>query len=258
MEDQNIVICISCGAPYKQGELNCPFCQTENRTEALRRKREKLDTYDEEAKKIRENTVPNFLSKVTKIVVRVVGVLLIGLAVAAVVAAIAGPIVAKWQQAHREKHLAAMEELLQGRNYQGLADYEYEQDIKYDMEYRKYKQVIEAYKSLDRLRFGHENMMQEWTHINEEQLAADRMEWAENIAEVVVYGMPAIRMHGSDKVVLGNEAYLEELYQDMCQELYDLKLTQEQVGELSREWQDDVQKQLVQKYSKIIYENMFP
>ena len=120
MEDRNIVLCINCGGAYKQGQLNCPYCQAENRREAQRRKKAKLDAYDNEARQMEQNIVSRVVKTATRVLLMVAVVLVVGFLIATIVAAVAGPMVAGKEQRQKQAHMDAMDSFFGNRRLWGI------------------------------------------------------------------------------------------------------------------------------------------
>lgn len=257
MEDQNVVLCINCGGAYRQGELLCPYCQAENVTEAKVRKQKKLAAYDTEAQEMEKNLVGKIVKIVTRILLILAAVLIVGFLVAAAVAALSGPLTARAEQQKRQKHIAEMEILLEQKDYASLLAYVTEHSIGGEVCYDKYTQVTDLYNSLEYMYQWKEQLYQDRTFMTSAERLEDQEYWCEAVIGEAMYYMPETRTYLNDRVVLGNEVYLEELYQQIMDELRATKLTEDELRELTRErsWED--WDRLKESYGKLMQQRLF-
>ena len=101
--------------------------------------------------------------------------------------------------------------------------------------YDKYTQITELYQSLEVIRFWKEQLDRDQSYRSESDLLKWQRGWCENLIGEAMYYMPESRTYINDRVVLGNEQHLEILCEQVWEELLELKLTREELLDLSRE-----------------------
>lgn len=231
--------CKNCGAEYQDTVLKCPYCGTENKAAAGRKKKEILRAYDEEAQRLYQQA-ENFPQKAAK---RITGKILRLLAVLAGVGLIVtvfvifwAKISAEWELKAQKKHLQTLEKLYQKQDYEELFDYLDEKDL-YGRSYEKYSQVAWAMKYSEWMQeqLGNIEEIQEDSTLTDSK-KQEFVSWREETMLYYASYVLDLCMDGiEDTVYLRNETVLSQFYEECVQTLKALGYDEEQIETL-RKW----------------------
>lgn len=231
--------CKNCGAEYHDTVLKCPYCGTENKAAAGRKKKEILRAYDEEAQRLYQQA-ENFPKRAAK---RITGKILLLLAILAGVGLIVtvcvifgAKISAELELKTQKKHLQKLEELYQKQDYEALFDYLDKKEL-YGRSYEKYSQVAWAAKYYEWMQeqLGDIEEIQEDDAISL-QRKQEFVSWREETMLYYASYVLELCMDGiEDTVYLRNETVLSQFYEECVQTLKALGYEEEQI-EILRKW----------------------
>lgn len=226
------MVCKNCGAQYSDEKLQCPYCHTENRRIALRRKKEILKDYDKEADAIRaraELYPKEAANKWTGITLRILCVAAVLGVIVVAVMLVWNKYSVKYQYEKGMEHTQNLETLFLAEDYEGIRTYMQEEDIW--NEYPKYYQVANAYKQYRDMKESAERIRK-----TEEYLYDTREDWEilnaydiDHIMDCAVRLADGYEEYGKDTVFLGNEDALEKFYLAAVKELEKYGFTEEEI-----------------------------
>lgn len=232
------MICKNCGGEYDKGSISCPYCHTENRKVALRRKKEILKGYDKEAQMMQEQAeryVEQTANKITGYIVRALGIA----AVLGIVIAIISVMAVKYQTNHKYalalETKQQLEEMLMAGQYSEMDAYM--QEKKTGVGYEKYDQVVRMYRYYERVK-----EYESYIITTSADFKKSRSEWnsvvdiyVDEILDNAARAISIYESYGKDKEFRGNEKALEEIYHLVAEEMEQYGFNEENLGEMMLE-----------------------
>lgn len=232
------MICKNCGAEYADSSLSCPYCHTENRKVALRRKKEILKGYDREADTIRaqaETYAEKTANQWTKNIFAILAIIAVIGIVVVIIFITGSKLALNRKYAKEAEHQQKLEELFLASDYRGMEAYIREQEL--SGSYKKYEQVVRMYRQYMSLKDSGEQIRSLPTDYYK-----NREDWEAltdyYVDEILDSGATVIRdyeTYGKDKDFLGNETALEEIYLKVVEELEIYDFTEEDFPEIALE-----------------------
>lgn len=231
------MICQNCGAEYKDGQLQCPYCRTENRTEAERQKAHRLASYDREEQKLRremKSYSKERARKLTKWILCGVSALLVIACLVTAGLLLFGKLGAGYSYRKDQAHLKKLEELYVQQDYAGIADYVSEYGL-WSATYEKYEQIYEVQQHYRRLE---EDLLMlseiAGTAFDSEENRLSYLEtWADSAAGEAAAVLSAGKEYAEDKAILGNEACMNFFCEACSRLLTELGCTKEEIQNAS-------------------------
>lgn len=230
------MICQSCGAEYENTSLRCPYCHSENETAAERLKQEILKSYDTEAESLKETVPKTAVRRWTRYLVMALGIMLALGVIGAAGAVIAGRVSAGLQYSKGQGHIEKLEAFCESKDLKALSDYIRENSL-YGRSYEKYWQLAKVYESFAYMEeyAGEVREIAENANLTREEKEKYCRYWLDAMLENGAAVLAQSRQAIEDRAILGNEAVLENLYEDCTQFLLKLGLSEEEIAVLEQE-----------------------
>jgi hypothetical protein len=252
------MICKYCGGEYGDDVLACPYCHAENSQVAKEQQQDILDGYDSMAEKMKEEAelypvkMAGTWSK--KVVLSITAGAVVCMLLLVLFKYMLG-VEDRNALTREQEKFAEMDAFLEAADYAGLEEYLFTKNIKVH-EYEKYEQVIDMHNLYERI-------LETDTDIREYAVYLDpsyvhqlpNSESAEYLAESYLNRILGSSgniienylKYGQDTTFLGNEADLENIYQDTVDILKEYGLTDEEIAQLpegknATDWQTISQK----------------
>lgn len=231
------MICQNCGAEYEESSLTCPYCQSENRKAALNEKNRKLSAYDKEAAAIKremENFPKRTARKWTFYLLWGIGALFAAGCLILAGVLIFGQISANSGYEKQKKQLQTLQEYCEAEDYAAMNDYISKHDL-YSSAFEKYTQICDIYRQLvylkDELQYLDEvTVMEGWDEAEKKECMESWLQSAmESVKNVLYYS----NSYATDRAILGNEAVLQQFYEQCAAILEEMEYTEEEIEALS-------------------------
>lgn len=249
--------CKACGADYDSKFDNCPFCNSENDVKAARKIEEELNKYDEEAEDMEElpRKVSSFSGKIIFAIFILAGIIVV------LVVLFSDSLFSKNEETQETKqdsnvvkHIEKLENLLEDKDYKGIDDYLYEENL-YGSDYRKYSEVGNTYQYYD---WMCEDI--KWLETMRDEGTKWSIEQKKDTVQMVLYDglrcLHEINEYCMDRIPRKNEEYLQEIYDMTLSELNEsIGLDKEECEEMIDV--DEISKYHVSSYVDDIYESYF-
>ena len=231
------MICKNCGGEYADNDIKCPYCGSENKIAAGRKKKEILHSYDVEAAKIRkqaEDFPEKTANRWTQNLLRIVGILAAIGVLITVIAIIWANFSTGLERRNEQRHIKKLEELYQAENYEEMDEYMDDKEL-WGREYDKYDQLTSVYQDYSRME-EHIRALEEiidndvYIESQKEELARWRLE------EVLYYASRVLKLCRSnidDMVYHENEDRLEGFYKNCVQKLKGFGYSDAQIEQIA-------------------------
>lgn len=251
------MICKNCGGEYAYTDLQCPYCHTENKEMANRIKAEILQEYDREAEKITQEAElypGKEVRKRTKFILCGVGVLFVLVIIVAAVVSYNTRISADDEYEERLQHTEKLEEYLTAGDYAGMNAYIAEEEL---VGYDKYSQICNMYVDyVDMLEMAEMIEEYDWG------IGEDKKIWTEWNQDYLVYIIEDVNRivrsyeeNVQDKVFLGNEDVLEEIYEKGVGDFRNFGFTEEDLAEFPVDKENPARGRMIEKLADYFWEN---
>lgn len=237
VEKENNMICQNCGAEYKDQQLQCPYCRSENRTEAERQKARVLASYDREDQELRKEMkgyAGERAGRLTKWILCGVAALLVlaGLVTAGVI--LFGKLAAGHSYRQDQTHLKKLEEMYVQQDYAGIAEYVSQYGL-WSAAYEKYEQIYEVQCHYSRLEEDLQTLSELAATLfsSEEEQLTHLETWAFYAAEEAAAVLSAGREYAEDNAILGNEACMSSFCEACSRLLLEAGCTEKEIQNAS-------------------------
>ncbi|MED9903795.1 MAG: hypothetical protein UFG06_06385 [Lachnospiraceae bacterium] len=230
------MICRYCGAEYGEESIKCPYCHSENTDAAKKQKQERLNSYDKEAELIRkqaESFPERTAKKWTVYLLRGLGVLAVFCFLAVIAAICIGKFSVKRSYENEKKHLAALEELYQEKDYSGVYTYIRKEEL-WSSVYDKYYQAASVYDGYLYLQeaaacLGEIAAFEDVSAKEKKEMIQDQ---AEDFLKSVSWVLSTAKAYEEDMHFLGNEEVLHGFYEACADLLKDFGYTDEEIAQI--------------------------
>lgn len=227
------MICQNCGAAYGEEELQCPYCQSENRTAAERQKKQVLAAYDLEEQKLRKEMKSYAKNRAGILTKRILWGVLLLFGIAVLVAAgviLFGKLQAGHSYQREQAHLEKLEAMYGQQDYAGIADYVRKHEL-WSASYKKYEQIYELQYHYQRLKDAMCQLeeLSAADFSSEEKRLSCLETWASSAAKDAAALLASAREYAEDQAILGNESCMEDYGQACSRLLLELGCTEEEI-----------------------------
>lgn len=218
-----MIRCQNCGAEYETSLRQCPYCHATNEAIVEREHAQALEQIDRETRNLVHlpgQLVNRFSGKAAKgLALTVAAILVMGLAGVAI-RAVQTYVLQQTEPERQEKHFAALDQLVEVRDYEGIWDYLSDHDL-YGGTYQEYGDLYFASYALYYVDEFHECI--ERGGVWESTLGWTVSEVSQGILDIDAYLERTVYVHGVDAV-------LEEIRADLHRLLTaELGLTEEEL-----------------------------
>ena len=236
------MICKNCSAEYPDNQLSCPYCHTENRRVALRKKKEILKGYDKEAAAMRKNAkvyAEQTANKWTKMIFAILGIVAVIGVLVTIIFIVGSRIAVNHKYALEAEYTKELEALLEDSDYEGMQAYMREKEISGG--YKKYEQVLKMYRQYKSLKESDESIrnLESFYYKNREDWDTLAEYYIDDILDSAASVINDYEQYGKDKDFLGNENALEEIYLWVAEELEMYDFEEEDLDEIALENESD-------------------
>ncbi len=232
------MICKNCGAEYADDGISCPYCHTENRKVALRKKKEILKGYDREADAMRvraESYVERTANKWTKKIFMILGIIAVIGVVVSIIFIMVSNFAVNREYEKETEHTRNLEELLAASDYTGMEKYMSEEEITGG--YRKYEQVVRMYRQYKSMKSSNEQIrsLDSFYYKNRQDWETITDYYVDEILDSSAAVIRDYEEYGNDKEFLGNEKAMEEIYLKVVADLETYGFGEEELPEIALE-----------------------
>ena len=231
-------------------DVYCPFCQSENPVLAELCKEQILKNYDKELQRMRNTEPDKAIRKWTWRLIAGCGILAGVALLAGIVLAICAPIKARWDYQRHQLHEQKLEEMFAEKDIKGI--YRYISDKRlYGSDFPKFGEIYSAYLSYT-LYQSYVEKLEEYKEdsyrdrYDESGMRAETEKTCRKLIEYACEGLQLCRQYCHDSIFYGNEALLEGYYEEICEELRRLGVSDRELDWMSRKQENAEDSQLQQ------------
>ncbi len=206
-----MIYCQNCGAEYEASLRQCPYCHATNEAVVEREHAQALEQIDRETKNLvhlPRQLVNRFSSRAAKVLAILVAAMLVAGLAGVAVRAVYTHIAQQTEPQRQEKHVAALDQLVEKRDYEGIWEYLSDHDL-YGGTYQEYGDLYFASYALYYVEEFHEYM--ERGGIWESTLGWTVSEVSQGILDIDGYLDGTVYIHGVDVVLQEIRAQLMTL-----------------------------------------------
>lgn len=218
------MFCNSCGGEYADHLSNCPYCNTENEKIAKEKKHGILNRYDKEAEEIKRELPGRVIKRGTSLYIKLLFVVLILVLMVSGFVVVYSQFSASRAYDQRNRDQEILEQYYEDREYGKLKDYLNQSAP--GANYRKYKEVVSAWNTEERL-LEYLDWFEECDGISgEEERAA---EYRSKALQCAVDLVNECEKNRNDNVILGNEEVLKEFEERTISKMEKYGFTKEEL-----------------------------
>lgn len=219
------MICKSCGGEYRDEDLHCPFCNSENPKAAYNLEKEIMQGYEEEAEDIRQNLPTRVVKKGTRVYIKALLILLGAAVLIAVFVSINSRRGADKEYEEQKKTKEILEAMFQAGNIKEMSEYIDDNHI-YKSYYQKYMEIDSVYHKME-IFYSWVDCYVDFSKNREpdHELVLDSRKMVIECAQGVLL---TSREYCEDTKVLGNEDVIRSMEEEVIQKMEQLGFTKEE------------------------------